>query len=136
MLAAAVVVRPVLRRLVTAACSTGDGHASAVVVVAVLGDAAGTQALGLEPVLGAFLAGVIISTVPELEARHVESLRTITFSVLAPVFLASAGLHVDLTVFGRPLVLATPAAVLTVAVGTPAPAPDPAPANATARARP
>ncbi len=117
-LVAAVIIRPLLRWVIARACATGDGHAAAVIVIAVLGGAASSQSLGLEAVLGAFVVGMVISTIPELEERNLVGLRGITLTVLAPIFLASAGLHVDLTVFGQPLVLGTLAVMLLVAVGT------------------
>ena len=117
-LVVAVLLRPLLRWLIARACAAGEGRAAAVVVIAVLGGAAATQALGLEAVLGAFVAGMVISTVPELEERNLTGLRGITMTVLAPIFLASAGLHVDMTVFSHPMVLATLGAMIVVAVGT------------------
>ena len=116
--AAAVVLRPVLRRIVLAANASGDRPTTAVVVITVLGGAAGSQALNLEPVFGAFIAGLVIGTVPELDVRHTEGLRVTTFAVLAPIYLASAGLHLDLRVFGDPLVLVTLVVLLAVATGT------------------
>lgn len=115
---AAVALRPVLRRAISTASASGDRPTTAVVVIAILGGAAGSQALSLEPVFGAFIAGVVIGTLPELDGRHLEGLRVTTFAVLAPVYLASAGLHLDLSVFGSPLVLTTLAVLLTVAVST------------------
>lgn len=115
---AAVALRPVLRRAISAASASGDRPTTAVVVITVLGGAAGSQALSLEPVFGAFIAGVVIGTLPELDGRHLEGLRVTTFAVLAPIYLASAGLHLDLTVFGSPLVLMTLVVLLAVAVST------------------
>lgn len=115
---AAVALRPVLRRAIGAASASGERATTAVVVITVLGGAAGSQALNLEPVFGAFIAGLIVGTLPELDRRHVEGLRVMTFAVLAPVYLASAGLHLDLAVFGSPLVLTTLVVLLAVAVST------------------
>lgn len=114
----AVALRPILRRAIRAASASGDRPTTAVVVITVLGGAAGSQALSLEPVFGAFIAGVVIGTLRELDGRDLEGLRVTTFAVLAPVYLASAGLHLDLTVFGSPLVLTTLVVLLAVAVST------------------
>lgn len=70
--------------------------AMTVVVVTMLVYGVATQALGIEAVLGAFVAGVVLHRSrfgqPEV-VHHIESLTT---SLLAPVFFATAGMRVDL----------------------------------------
>jgi Kef-type K+ transport system membrane component KefB len=61
---------------------------------------------------------VVAGTLPELDTRHLEGLRVATFAVLAPIYLASAGLQLDLTVFGSPLVLVSLVVLLAIATGT------------------
>lgn len=75
-----------------------------------------TQALGIEAVLGAFVAGVVLHRSrfqqPEV-VHHVESL---TNSFLAPVFFATAGLRVDLTLLASRSALGWTLLVVGVAV--------------------
>ncbi|WP_440712338.1 cation:proton antiporter [Gordonia sp. FQ] len=84
-----------------------------VCVVFVLACAALTQALHLEAILGAFLAGLVIGPrAPFLLAP----LRTVTMTVLMPLFLANAGLRVDLTALADVTVALGTLALLVVAV--------------------
>lgn len=75
--------------------------AMTVVVFTMLVYGVATQALGIEAVLGAFVAGVVLHRSrfqqPDV-LHHIESLTT-TF--LAPVFFATAGLRVDLGLLGE-----------------------------------
>jgi Kef-type K+ transport system membrane component KefB len=82
----------------------------------VLACAAGTQALQMEALLGAFLCGIVISSTGLLEPHRLSSLRTVTLGVLAPLFFATAGLRIDLTQLGQPAVALSAAAVIAVAV--------------------
>ena len=70
--------------------------AMTVVVFTMLVYGVATQALGIEAVLGAFVAGVVLHRSrfgqPEV-LHHIESLTT---SLLAPIFFATAGMRVDL----------------------------------------
>lgn len=56
-----------------------------------------TQYIGVEAVFGAFVAGIVISR-SRVRNRHAEEiLESVTTSIFAPVFFATAGLRVDLT---------------------------------------
>jgi Kef-type K+ transport system membrane component KefB len=77
---------------------------------------AGTQALGMEAVLGAFLGGIVIGSSGQLDLTRLAPLRTFVIFVLAPIFFATAGLRMDLTALGRPAVLGVAGMVLLVAV--------------------
>ena len=57
---------------------------------------AATQALGVEAVLGAFIAGVLIGRSRYTRQEAQDDIEVITASFVAPVFFASAGLRVDL----------------------------------------
>jgi Kef-type K+ transport system membrane component KefB len=83
-------------------------------VVLILVGAMVTQSLHMEAVFGAFAVGVLIGTQGVVEPRRLAPLRTVVLSVLAPIFLATAGLRMDLTVLGNPTVLL--AAVVAVAI--------------------
>jgi len=95
-------VRALMRR-------TANPVATAVILMLLC--AAGANALGFEPVFGAFLAGIMIGT-----DRGLEPLRVMVLSVFAPVFFVMAGLRMDLTLLAEPAVLLAGVAVLLVAV--------------------
>ncbi len=54
------------------------------------------QAIQLEAVFGAFIAGIIFSQIPSLPKNALVRTESITFGVFAPIFFASAGLKVDI----------------------------------------
>ena len=75
-----------------------------------------TQALGIEAVLGAFVAGVVLnrSRFQQHEVEH--HIESLTNAFLAPVFFAMAGLRVDLTLLGEGQALVWAGAVMAVAI--------------------
>ncbi|WP_233223419.1 cation:proton antiporter [Amycolatopsis sp. CA-128772] len=87
-----------------------------VVVALVALAAAGTHALGMEPILGAFLCGLLISSAGTAARRVLDSLRPFVVSVLAPLYFVTAGMRVDLAALAHLPVLI--AAVTTILVGT------------------
>ncbi|MFI9009194.1 cation:proton antiporter [Actinosynnema sp. NPDC053489] len=114
---AVVVGRPVARGALRLAERSGDaGVTVAVVVLLVIAFAAGTHALELEPVLGAFLCGLVISSVGGVAREPLAVVRTFVMGVLAPLFFATAGLRMDLTALRHPAVLGAALAVLLLAV--------------------
>jgi Kef-type K+ transport system membrane component KefB/nucleotide-binding universal stress UspA family protein len=80
-----------------------------------LGLGAITQALGVEAVLGAFIAGILLGR--SRYARHEveEQLETVTVAFLAPIFFATAGLRVDLSLLGDPEIAFWAVVVLAIA---------------------
>ena len=114
---AAVALTPVVRRILHDAGRAADPatQTTAVICVLVLLGAAGTQAVGLEAVFGAFVAGLMVSRCRSVDIAMVTPLRTTVQSVLAPVFFALAGLRMDLTALSDGSVLVTGAVVLVVA---------------------
>ncbi|MEU9413621.1 cation:proton antiporter [Streptomyces sp. NPDC048281] len=112
---AVVVGRPVVRRVLRR-CGPSAERTVAAVAALLLMSAAGTQALGLEPVFGAFVCGILIGSSREWVPARTASLRTVVPAALAPVFFASAGLRIDLRALARPPVLAAALIVLAVAV--------------------
>jgi len=70
----------------------------------------------MEAVFGAFVAGIVLATAAPAVQEKLAPLRTVTLSVLAPIFLATAGLRMDLTALARPDVLLAALAVLGVAI--------------------
>ncbi|WP_053720797.1 cation:proton antiporter [Saccharothrix sp. NRRL B-16348] len=114
---AVVAMRPLARGALRLAERSGDpGVTVAVVVLLVIASAAGTHALDLEPVLGAFVCGLVISSVGGVAHEPLAVLRTFVMGVLAPLFFATAGLRMDLTALRHPAVLGAALAVLLLAV--------------------
>ncbi|GAA5171441.1 hypothetical protein GCM10023321_70020 [Pseudonocardia eucalypti] len=111
--AAALLGRPLARLGLRLAGHTAPAAtAYAVLVTLLFGAAAGGA--GLEPVLGAFLAGIAV--LRRLNPAHLAGLNTVTLWVLAPIFMAGIGLRIDLTVLAQPIVAATVTAAVAVAV--------------------
>lgn len=96
--------------------STEPGVSIAAVVMLLLLAAAGVQAVGLEPVFGTLLCGMLIGSSRHVVLGRLAPLRTLVMSVLAPIFFATAGLRMDLTELGRPAVLGAAVAVLVAAI--------------------
>lgn len=118
LLIAVLVGRPVVRLGLTLSAKSDDPAVTVAVVVTLLfASAAGTHALGLEPILGTFLCGILLSSSGLLDRRKLAPLRTIVMAVLAPIFFATAGLRMDLTLLAEPAVLGAAALVLVVAIG-------------------
>lgn len=75
------------------------GQLSLVLVLMLLA-AALTQAMGLHPLLGAFVLGVLLSRAPRTNRPLLESIQTLTATVFAPIFFVLAGMRVDLPRLG------------------------------------
>src|SRR5262245_31623863 len=88
----------------TAGRAADSGPSAALAVVLVLLGAAASQALALEAVFGAFIVGILVGSARGVDPARLAPLRAVVLSVLAPIFLASAGLRIDLTALAQPLV--------------------------------
>jgi Kef-type K+ transport system membrane component KefB len=109
--------RLVVRWVMRMACRSGDrGLPLTAMVIMIALSAAGTHALGLEAVLGAFLCGLLISSCKDVNGAQLEPLHTTVLSVLAPLFFATVGLRMDLTALANPGLLLAALAVVSVAV--------------------
>ncbi|HEU5001645.1 MAG TPA: cation:proton antiporter [Actinomycetota bacterium] len=75
-----------------------------------------TQLLGLEAVLGAFLAGILVGQVKRFDHEVRDTFGTVALGIFAPVFFALSGLRVDLRELATPSVLAVGLLVLAVAI--------------------
>jgi Kef-type K+ transport system membrane component KefB len=109
--------RRVVRALLTAIDDAQSGavrHLSMVMVLA-LGAAAFTQEMGLEAVLGAFVIGILAGQSRRFKPEASKALETMTTSVLAPVFFATAGLKVDLVRLSDAAVIQVGLIVLAIA---------------------
>ncbi|HRL12752.1 MAG TPA: cation:proton antiporter [Aggregatilineales bacterium] len=54
------------------------------------------QWLGIEALLGAFVVGIVLSQIPQLNPDVIHKLESIALGIFAPVFFAVAGLKVDI----------------------------------------
>jgi Kef-type K+ transport system membrane component KefB len=116
-LAAGVIGRyPVRWVMRLAGRSREPGTSILAAVVLVLTGASATQALHMEAVFGAFVAGILIGGRGVVEPRRLAPLRTVVLSVLAPVFIAAAGLRMDLTTLRHRTVLLAAAVALVIAI--------------------
>lgn len=89
--------------------------ATGLVILFALGAGAITQWLGVEAVLGAFVAGVLLGRSRLRNHKTIEPIESLTTTFLAPVFFATAGLRVDLGLLGDPEVLLWAGIVLAAA---------------------
>lgn len=85
-----------------------------IVVVVGFATAGASLALGLEAVLGAFIAGILVSDGLDEEAGRV--FQTVTLGLFAPLFFATAGLVVDLGGLAEPGAVLVGGVTLAVAV--------------------
>ena len=90
--------------------------AMTVVIFTMLIYGVATQALGIEAVLGAFVAGVVLHRSRFQQKEVLSHLESITDTFLAPVFFATAGLRVDLGLLGQDDALAWAGVVVVVAI--------------------
>ncbi len=65
------------------------------IIVFSFGLGAIVQSIGLEAVLGAFIAGIIFAQSPAVPKGSIDKLESTTFGIFAPIFFASAGLKVN-----------------------------------------
>lgn len=90
------------------------GTFTAVVVVALVAGAI-TQFLGVEAVIGAFVAGIVLGRSKFKQHEVEEQLEVVTAGVVAPIFFATSGLRVDLGLLADPEVLFWGVVVILVA---------------------
>jgi len=109
--------RPLIRLVMRLADrSEAPGPSIVTAVVVVLTGAVITQSLGMEPVFGAFVAGILVGLPRAANQAKLAALRTVVLSVLAPLFLATAGFRMDLTALANPRVALAALVVLAVAI--------------------
>ena len=112
------------RRLVFRLIRWANDHlvSSAAVITVILllmsGMAMITYLIGVNMVLGAFVAGVLVGESPILTRQIDERLRGLINSLFMPVFFGLAGLNADLTALRNPdLLMLTAALVLIASIG-------------------
>lgn len=81
-----------------------NGELTLVLVLTFL-SAAVTQALGLHPLLGAFVFGVLLGRAPRATQQLKERVQTLTVGFFAPIFFVLAGMRVDILELGGPSVI-------------------------------
>ncbi len=74
-----------------------------------------SQLLHLEPVLGAFVVGILFGRLPRLPVDVVHKIEATAMAVFAPIFFAVAGLKVDVPAILQPDTLLVAAAVIVIA---------------------
>ncbi len=72
--------------------------------------------LGLEPMFGAFMIGIILGQMPRLPQYVHERIESITMGVFAPIFFAIAGLKVNIVNLLQPELINATFLVLSVAI--------------------
>jgi Kef-type K+ transport system membrane component KefB/nucleotide-binding universal stress UspA family protein len=72
--------------------------------------------LGLEPMFGAFMIGIVLGQISRFPMRVHERISSITIGIFAPMFFAIAGLKVNIAVLFHPSHLAVMIAVVVTAV--------------------
>lgn len=92
------------------------GAAVTVAVVTMLGFGVVTQGLGVEAVLGAFVAGVVLHRSRFVDERLEHYIERLTSSFFAPVFFATAGLQVNLLLLEDRTILTWTIVVVAVAI--------------------
>ncbi len=91
--------------------------AMTVAVFTMLAFGVATQALGIEAVLGAFVAGVVLHRSRFQQSDVLHYIEALTTSFLAPVFFATAGLRVDLGLLSKHSAEGWALLVVAVAIG-------------------
>jgi Kef-type K+ transport system membrane component KefB/nucleotide-binding universal stress UspA family protein len=77
-----------------------------------------TQAIGIQTVLGAFVAGILIGESPILTRHIEEQLRGLIIALFMPVFFGLAGLTTDIAALARPdMLLLTGGLIVVASVG-------------------
>ncbi len=74
------------------------------------------QAIGLEAVLGAFIAGIVFAQSPAVPKDTIDKLESTTFGIFAPIFFASAGLKVNVIDLFRPDLILIGLGLISVAI--------------------
>ncbi len=87
------------------------------VMVTALSFGAFAQALELEAVLGAFVAGILFSTMPRLPKDVGHFFESVALGLFAPIFFAVAGLKVDIKGLMEPRLMGYTLAIIAVACG-------------------
>ncbi len=96
------IVRPLLAKTVGAAHAKGgfSGELFAVLVIVAFASAYAADRIGINVIVGAFLAGAMMPAREPLFREMSSRLQDLTASILLPIFLAFSGLNTDFTKLG------------------------------------
>jgi len=108
------VVRPLLARFVAAAGSPGklEPTVFAGCLAVTIASAYAADRIGINVIVGGFVAGVIMPNRAELEPQMASRLQDVTIVILLPVFLAFSGLQTDFTKLGTDVLVGLAAFVV------------------------
>lgn len=95
----------------------GRDRILALMVVLMFAWGAFAQAMNIEAVLGAFVAGILLAQVRTLPPEPIHTLERISLGVFAPLFFAVAGLKVNLIRLFEPRLLVITVTMILVATG-------------------
>jgi Kef-type K+ transport system membrane component KefB len=110
-------VRPLSKRLIERRKDIALSYGLLGLVVAmVLGSAAATEAIGVHPLFGAFLAGVCFPRVPQWQSAVRTHLEMIVSALLLPFFFALTGMRTRLDLLSGGTIWFWTAVVLAVAI--------------------
>ncbi|MBS1847088.1 MAG: cation:proton antiporter [Actinobacteria bacterium] len=117
LLGAFFVGRPVVDALLRRTRRSGSGSDGGLMVsmLTMLAFCVFGQAMGIEAVLGAFVAGILLGQSRFQHEGVRERIEGLTMSLFAPLFFATAGLRVDLSLLRDPVVLGWALVVIAVA---------------------
>lgn len=117
LMAAIVIGRPLVRMAAarTVRFSEPAAALTAVTFLVILLGGAVSDVLGFEAVFGAFVAGTLL-TAADVSRIVLTRLKTFVMAVLAPIFLASAGLRMDVTTLRHPAAIVTALVLLVTAI--------------------
>jgi Kef-type K+ transport system membrane component KefB len=111
------VVRPLAKRLAASRANTALSYELlAITLAVVLASAAATQAIGVHPLFGAFLAGVCFPRVERWQAAIRTRLDMVVSVLLLPLFFALTGLRTRLDLFSGYRIWLWTGLVLAVAI--------------------
>jgi Kef-type K+ transport system membrane component KefB/nucleotide-binding universal stress UspA family protein len=85
------------------------------ILVVMCGMALITQAIGVNTVLGAFVAGVLVGESPILSRQIEDELRGFITAFMMPIFFGLSGLSADLTILGDPSLAVLAAGLVAIA---------------------
>lgn len=94
----------------------GVSGALTVAIISMLAFGVVTQKLGVEAVLGAFVAGVVLHRSRFQHEETLHQIEGLTYGFFAPVFFATAGLRVDLRELGNRTAILWTLVIIVVAV--------------------
>lgn len=116
MVLAVTVGQRVTDRILFAVATTDRSNSPAIAVIAiVVGAGALTQWMGVEAVLGAFIAGLVVGRSRWRDERALHLVESLAHGILAPLFFATAGLRIDLGVFADRTVATWSVVIIVVA---------------------